>query len=405
MARTQAAVDTLVQNRLVARIDLALPGSLGVGVVRVHYLTHRAARWLRREFPALACYARPGRPVGTIRDRLAHDLLVTEAYLHVHARCAIHEFHPESTLRTANLKAREFSRLRGGQTSEGMGDFTVLVGLPGRSGVKRLECEVAVALDADQILAKPEDLRWFVPTEHKADVIESLRGRRPTVLGDVRAPEVEKDAVEAGDEISKEVPLNLSRVEAGSLRALSKLGGFATADAIAKIYGEHRSGVSRALTRLQKRGLVRRRDVSLNPGREQGRPARVFFDPQRPSLSLCAAKHALIVSRLVATFGEESFGFQNYNRVSGTLELDNRWEGKEMFIAVVDNEDKSIESIYQIYLGERNRHSDDGAEVVVAMATESRMRELNGLDPTVEIVDVAKRKPSKGGTNSLRQAA
>lgn len=379
----------LLPNGWLGCLKTTLPNSCCGGAVAVYYLTERGRTALKKE--ALALFTLTcGRP--TKKQYIPHDLLVTEALLRIYeSGCEVLEFQPETSLRRMKVSERGEGWRNVSAQSEALPDFSVLLRTPKNPGV-RVDCEVSVQLDAEQIKKKPVGVHWFVPNQGKADLIESVRGKREkvTVLGDVRYPFFDE---ESGGETVCEKPdkdiVARAPLDEREVHVLRLLGGAATANAIAAIRKAERSGVSRSLSRLVRKGHLRRSEVKLQPGRDRGRPTALFVLCSVTALPLAARKKALIMSLMVAEMAGKSFILKSYEVTNGILSMVHAdFEDEPQVVMVVDDEALPVESIAETILS-CQRADTDRAQLMVAMADGIRVKRLGILFPNLDICDVS----------------
>src|SRR5436305_1025075 len=187
---TKVLLDKLhYADRWIDRLDeVKLPKYCGSGSVSVYSLTVRGAAALKRIALAVHKHARPGQPLGKWRANLPHDLLIAEALLWLHERYRICEFLPETELKSRIGKARVSAAGRpAARPEEATGDFKVRLYDGGRVGT--VECAIAVHHTPHQIAARPARMLGFTGDERQADLIETVTGSRPVMLGVVAAPQ------------------------------------------------------------------------------------------------------------------------------------------------------------------------------------------------------------------------
>src|ERR1700730_2824908 len=240
----------MLTNGWLGRLKTTLPSSCGGGMVAVFHLTERGRKALRKEAPELCLFA-SGRPSKRQIKYVPHNLLVTEALLCIsESGCEVLEFQPEACLRRMKINERgEDWRNVSGQ-SESLPDFSILLRTPKTNATPRVDCEVSIQLDAEQIKKKPVGVHWFVPNQGKADLIESVRGKRErvTVLGDVRSPFVDEENETENIREDSAEDMGPDLLDERAMHVLRLLGGVATANAIAALRRAERSGVSRSLS-------------------------------------------------------------------------------------------------------------------------------------------------------------
>jgi hypothetical protein len=387
--RSKEWLEALVlTNGWLGRFNLSLPKTCGGGQVTVFHITERGRKALRKEALPLSDLARPGKPKNNNLKNVPHDLLITEAVLRIlDSGCEILEFTPESTLRRIRINQRGEGWVNLSEHSEALPDISVLLRLP-KDKVIRVDCEISVELDADQIKKKPLGLHWFVSTQHKADLIQTVRGKgeRVSILGDVREPFCEEalNEVDPTKNADKENPEPLAERD---LHVLELLGGVATAAAIAAVRSVDRTLVSRTLSALARKGRVRHCSAQLRPGKSRGKPPCLFALSSETRLSLDDRKKALTLSLIVATLALEGF-LVSYDRTMGILQMVHKDRSNERpLMMVIDDESMPTVSVADIVrtCSYRNPRSTN---LRMAVADAAREQQLRLLCPGVETYNV-----------------
>ena len=386
-----------------------LPREFGGGTIDVYFMTQRGFAALEKIAPKLAKHARPKQPRGVKRDRIPHDLLITETYLWHHERYLILEFLTEETIKSMLGKARwqRGETLQDYIPSEATGDCKLLVMRRDGSGQSFwVECEISLHLDADQIAAKPEKMDWFTICRHQADIIEAVKKRRAVILQDVRRPypsatakDMSENSLTQEQATDSSSPDNLGGVieeitasQQTILNALDLLGGSATSEALAGILKADRSGISRSLKQLTLMGAVRCQDVQFQPGRERGRPGRLYFRANIEPMSLNARRNRLMLSRAVMAGTSCGFRVHSYDAATCILELRHEKALDEpSLIFIIDEPQLPVNEIKRRLILARARVVNGKATVVVAMTLKERMVEFSKMEPTVHIYDVSER--------------
>jgi hypothetical protein len=377
----------VLPNGWLGRFKMNLPKACGGGKVTVFHMTERGQKALRKEALPLSDLARPGKPEKNSLKNVPHDLLITEALLRIlDSGCEILEFTPESTLRRIRINQRGEGWLNLSEQSEALPDISVLIRNP-KGKVIRVDCEISVQLDADQIRKKPLGLHWFVSTQHKADLIETVRGKseKVSILGDVREPFCEElNDVDHLENENTQDPLPLAERD---LHVLQLLGGVATAAAIAAVRSVDRTLVSRTLSALARKGRVRRCSAQFRPGSSRGKPPCLFALSSEKPLSLDDRKKALTLSLIVATLALEGF-LVSYDRAMGILEMLHKDRKDEPpLLMVIDDESMPTVSVADIVRKCSNRDPRP-PNLRMAVADAGREQQLRLLCPGIETYNV-----------------
>lgn len=392
---TEAMLDELhYADRWVDRLDdIKLPKYCGAGQVSVYYLTLRGAEALKTMALEIHKHARPGQPKGKLRERIPHELLVAEAFIWLKERYAIKEFLPETELKRQIAKAR--SRQAGGRChalpDESTGDFRVRI--DNGSGDQRVECEIAVHYEYHQIASKPHKMLWFTRDGRQADLIETVKGARPIILGDVAAPDT-SNASEAPSAIRpgrRKGERNRRSLKQRVLAGLDRLGGCATVDAVSSLLRVNRAHICKALNQLAEDRDVGKDSAHMRPGEDLGRPATIYYRPAVAPTSIHMKVRFLIISRAVVLMGartpqakgrpqESEYRLQNYDPVRMQIEFRHRSDAaKPALVFVIDNPLQEIDSTYDRLRAAEARAAARNAIVAALVSAPTRLARMNSL--------------------------
>ena len=358
VSASELVLERLVwKEALLGRIeDVALPKGCGRGKTPVYFLTRKGAVALSTIAPSLARQARPGRPRGANRARIPHELLVAEAYLWLVERYEVYEFWPESELkrRIGCARATREGRFIKAMDDEATGDFKALVIDHKEDEQERwIHGEIVVRYDARQIEGKPDDVLWFARDPRYADLVEYIKGSSTVLLGDVRAPldkaPHEAEGLQRNDDSDNQIML--TRLEQCVLIALGRVGGAATAEALALVIGKYRTRTSHTLKRLKAKGKVCSIDAQLVPGRDAGRPMRIYMYAGVRLGSVWEKIRSLIRSLMIVEMATVGYRFFQYESTKDEIEFrDATGSEKPPIIVIVDEPRRMVE-----HLAERMR--------------------------------------------------
>lgn len=386
--KAESELQDLLKTGALQTITVRLLADCGGGCVAAYYLTSKGARLVNQSSPALRFHAKPGRPRGRRFETLIHDLYVTEAYITIVHKCIVLEFHSELELRRSKLRARHGRSNGDDLFDEHVGDFSVLVvGNKPRCEIKRVECEIALRLNAEQVLSKPPHVLWFVHSQSKANVITNLTKRPVRVLGDIRlarGPNAAADLEGSPTVQQSDLISGLSRPERSIVNVLEIMGGAGTSDAIAQTLAVHRSGVSHQLCKLEQDGVLQKVDVSLVPGRDRKRPHRLFAFADLDLRNFDAQLNYLAASLVISKMSQLNHSLNVYDPKTGILEMKDHEDSSTIDLLMIDDHRMLVRQLFQ-----RIREvSSHGSPIVVAMCDDSRMAQLKVLDPAVKIADL-----------------
>lgn len=391
----KAALEHLIwRQRWVGKVGpVRLPkgcGSAAKKQATVYYLTERGAQALARVAPRLARHARPGRPVGAKLARLPHELLVSEAWLLTTNRREILEFWPETELKSQIVRSRMRRGVAGGAQGyvpeEATGDFKMRVRDRASGTCWWVEAEVAVRYRVDQIKQKPEGMDWLVCDRRQAQLVELIKGVRPILLGDVTTP--------VGSEPVGGATADAAKFRARVLRALDLMGGAATASCLQRIIGGWRSHVSRVLSHMEADGRLSHESASICPGRERGRPSKLYV---RENLTFRSA-HEIVrracASQMVIDAKQENYIVEKYDGERGHLLLKSE-TGGEGFLCVIDDGSLTVREYFGLL--KEAETASAGRRVLAVMSDATRIAELNEAYGFKNIWDLLQRVRRQSG--------
>lgn len=394
-------------DRWIERLDdVELPRYCGGGKVSVYYLTHRGADALKSVALEVYKHARPGQPKGKLRANIPHELLVAESFLWLKGRYRLREFLPETALKSeiASARVRQAGQRLTVLPDESTGDFRVRLADGGRE--QTIECEVAVHYKYEEIAGKPHNMLWFTSDARQADLIETIKGARPVMLGSVAAPAGQPDDGPRGTV----TPFKKRRRKARRgfaervLAAVDRLGGCTTQEAICSLMRVNRGNVCRALNDLAKAGTLLRDSAHLRPGADHGRPATLYFRPSSRPQNIHQKVHALIAARAIGLIvprnpgaddrrRDSEYRLHEYDHTKGLIEFRHRSDaGQPALIFVIDDQqqqpEQTLSRLRTAEIKARTRNAIVGALVAAPV----RFARLNAITrestPKPRILDI-----------------
>ena len=407
--RAEGLLDELhYTDRWIDRLDeVRLPRyCAGGGIVSVYYLTSQGAAALKSIALEIHKHARPGQPKGKLRERIPHELLVAEAFIWLNERYSIKNFLPETELKSQIGKARvqEAGRRLESLPDESTGDFKVCLDQGGRE--QTIECEIAVHYEYHQIAAKPDKMLWFTRDGRQADLIETVKGARPVMLGDVAAPQTSNlvEASAAFRPTGKNKQRNRRTFKQRVLAGLDRLGGCSTADALSSVMRVHRSLICRVLNQLNDQGEIGKDSAHLRPGEDQGRPLTVYFRPEAAPTSIHTKVRHLIIARAIILMSaktvrareraqESEYRLHDYDRDKLQIEFRHRSDqAQPALIFVVDDQLQPPDNTFTRLRAAEARASARSAIVAALVASPTRLARLRVLcrerAPQSKVIDI-----------------
>lgn len=386
--------ELLYSDRWIGRLDeIRMPKSCGGGMVDVYYLTQRGAEALKETAPEIHKHARPGQPRGVLRSRIPHELLVAEAYLWLAAENQILAFWPETELKSqiGKERVREAGRKLDRLPDEATGDFKVL--LADQKGSRWVECEIAVHYERKQVAAKPHKMLWFTSDRRQADLIESIKGSRPVMLGDVSSPYAAA-VVEASDKFkgkTRAKPRNRNDLKDRIMKALDRLHGGGTAPAVSGILRVKRPNVSHCLSRLASEGRVTREEAHLRPGIDRGRPTAIYVKAGIAAESIHVKARYLMISHVVIAVGTKDYRVESCDLEKGQIEFRHRRNrDANPLLFLIDEPVLPVDRVAERVRLAETRHAGSKTVVAAVAADPERIAALNSRAKSSRIVDVCK---------------
>lgn len=319
---------------------------IGKGVVTdVYYLTERGSDELHLIASQVNYHARPGIPP---RSRLQHELAVTEARLDIQLKHHIEEYLPETKIRSDQEKERRKRKRSNGEQAKshygsGCGDFQAwVVGVNSNQG-RRIEVEVTIRARQAEIIDKPRRIKvWYAATQHRCDLIELSRGEFARLIPDVREPLNEAERYSLTKWNSPQRATVSDERVSKILKALERMGGVGTPEALATIIGMKATTASEALALLADKDQISYRDGFPISGKQVGRSLRLYKINGYEINSAYEFARLLTASKLVsAGIASHEYGssLQPYyfDSTTGVMLLATDRDGSEPVIAVVDD--------------------------------------------------------------------
>ncbi|MDQ6788767.1 MAG: hypothetical protein M3033_18345, partial [Acidobacteriota bacterium] len=315
--------------------DVQLPKYMGGGLTNVWYLMAKgvaAARVLDEYFVRFACV---GMPCGTKKDRIPHELAVTESFLKLHIKQIICDFIPERELKSRLMKRRHELRRQGINPNwhketmgEETGDFRAVLLSKDNSKTPRFEIEGEAAINyrRAQIEAKPDGMVWFVTSNvQKEMVIATKKNNLQAVwiLENVCAP-LAPQMPKVRTVKRKSAGENRNNLESKLHNYLRMRNEIYTGRALACILKEDLGNVSRVLQRLTGSGKIIAEEAKLTPARLRGRPNKLFWhvkNHEEINHSRAARIKAIVVSEVISFFSEGNYIFKGYSDSSRRAEF------------------------------------------------------------------------------------
>jgi hypothetical protein len=319
---------------------------------------------------------------------------VAEAYLWLAERYEVFEFWPETELkrRIGRARATREGGFIKGLNDEATGDFKALVIARGEGEEEQwIHGEVVVRYDARQVEGKPGDLLWFVRDPRYLDLVEYIKGCRAVLLGDVRAPlsATPFNAQDPQRVINSEGEIILSRLEQEALIALDAVGGMASAEALAVVLGRYRTHTSHTLKALEAKGKLGGVEAQLVPGRDTGRPMRLYTRAGKQISSVWEKIKGLIRSRMMTEMVAAEYRFFNYDGAKDDIVFkDSTCSSKALIIVVVDDPRRPVEHLAERVTAVRVRRQWPIAAVQSAQRAAHLRSILTGRIEPILICDV-----------------
>lgn len=169
------------------------------------------------------------------------------------------------------------------------------------------------------------------------DLVEYIKGRPTVLLRDVRAllhqGKYGSEGLQKGCEVEEKIPL--SPLEQRTLLALDTIGGLATAEALALVMGAYRTHTSHIFKSLEAKGQLYGLGAQLVPGRDVGRPLRVYTRAGNKRPTVWGKIKGVIRSRMVIEMAAAGYRFSSYDQAKNEMEFTDGTGGCKAPIIVV----------------------------------------------------------------------
>jgi hypothetical protein len=386
----EPVLEKMVRANLVGREKSVALRVAGKSVkTEVYFLSEEGSDALHQTAPSINYYARPGLPR---HNRIYHELCVLEARLDLQSHLNLDSYDPEIAILSEQQKLRNRRKLvgtglEGSLASErGCGDFRARVVDPITGKCRRVEVEVIIRSRARELAAKPSRItNYYAASLHRCFLIELRQQKFAKLVPNVMSLLAESIGFTAPHAAARETVSEerLSKVRA----AFERMGGVATAEAIAAIADLKMTTVSEALALLAARDEIGYCDGFPATGKMLGRNLRLYLRKEIGIHSIYEFARLLTASKLVSS-GIVDVEFRRalrpvgFEPVAGILLL-NSPEEDLLVIAIMDDPSELTcrvvrwaEAAYQqaLEIGDRNR-------ILIATSGQSRAEELRAISP------------------------
>lgn len=306
--------------------DVQLPKYMGGGLTAAWYLTAKGLAAVTTIDQYFARYAAAGMPCGTKKDRIPHELAVTESFLKLAERQTICDFIPERELKSRIMKRRNELRKqivgfndRKDTRSEETGDFRAVLLPKNTENSERweIEGEAAINYRRSQLEAKPDQMVWFVTSKTQKEMVIATKKdklKAVWIIGDVCQPlKFGEDKSITKKEKSKRQRHTKIEVKVNEylLRHRLQFTGKALSIALKEDWGN----VTRVLKRLEERQKVQSDEIKLTPTRRSGRPNKLYWHTDNDEIigrKRADRMRSLVISEAICFFGAREYRFTQY---------------------------------------------------------------------------------------------
>ncbi len=374
--------------------EVQLPKQMGGGVVNAWYLTSKGVAAARLIDEYFTSYAVAGIPCGSKKDRIPHELAVTECFLKLVEKQTVCDFVPEPELKRRLMK-RRYELLRQGVNpnchpatmNEGTGDFkAILLPKDDRNGSRfEIEGEAAINYRRAQIEAKPDKMVWFVTSKMQKEMVLATKKEQIKavwILQNVCQPFKPEKPTRATRK-DKTNGVRRNKLERKVNELLRLRNGIYTGRAVACILKEDLGNVSRVLSRLNHEEIILSEEIKLTPARLRGRPNKLFWHTKSDdeiSHKRADKIKALVISEVIVLLSEHEYRFVQYTERVRQAEFAPHDATKNGSIGVVIESPEISKSDLQKWIetaneGARNRNR----EVIVAVSTREKYEEIKEI--------------------------
>jgi hypothetical protein len=164
----------------------------------------------------------------------------------------------------------------------------------------------------------------------------------------------------------------------------------ATAEALAVVLGKYRTHTSRTLKALEAKVNLCGVEAQLVPGRDTGRPMRLYMRPENQIPSVWEKIKGLIRSRMMMEMAAAGYSFFRYDGAKDEVEFkDATCIGKAPIIVVVDDPHRPVQHLAERITAVRSRQQCPLAAVQSAKRADNLRKILKGRIEPILICDVA----------------
>lgn len=155
------------------------------------YLTRKGTGEIRPLMESENHFVRWDEPEGIEYDRIFHNLMVGETFLRIAAKHKIIDFRNEDYIKALKYREEKVKTRFGGEIDDdainSMGDFRLTYELENGEKITR-EFEIIVRYSRDQLLKKPQFVRYVTCSKQQAEMIELTTGQKPLVFSEILNP-------------------------------------------------------------------------------------------------------------------------------------------------------------------------------------------------------------------------
>lgn len=391
-----SAADKLARfdGYVIKEMNVKLPDSMGIGTTTVWYLTAKGLAAVRAINSYFTRYSGMGLPCGAKKERIPHELAVTECFLKLTERQIVCDFIPERELKSRIVRRRYELRRQGINPNlsrelngEETGDFRAVL-MPKSlesSPSWEIEGEAAINYRGAQIAAKPDNMLWFVTSKKQKEMVIAVKKERVNavwILDDVCKPltvKVENKAVNTR-KTSRPRHSNIER----KIKDYLRFQKFAvTGRALAKILNENHGNVSRVLKRLIDQQIIEVDEIKLTPTRHVGRPHFLYWHSDNDdNISQKRADRVkyLVISETIRLLAERKYRFVQYTesvRQADFKPLDSA--NKANLIVVIESPEISRNQLRNKIENANLSLENPNIEVLISVSTQEKYDELGDI--------------------------
>lgn len=356
-------------------------------------------------------FARFGPPEGIHLERLFHDTLIVQSYLHLSEEYDVVDIRCEDFLKSQIISNRKNVVKSDEIINESVPDFQLFLHKLSENGetifFDSIKCEITVQSDKAQIETKAKDSVFFTADQRTADLVEATVNFPAIVLDDPANPlEYEKffrflydKTSQPNDEIWKERAASVIKKtkKSGGTSLLQKhiltvidAYGSLNAGAIGVLSNKKRDKISRELKPLTEKEVLHCAGIQANPGTQMGRPNSLFAFADTPLSDYNFRLKQLILSLSIEYLAAKGYRIDSYLPTENILSASKIKESLLVKLRLlIDEPVFSAKDFAEIFVGFETSGNRPNNIYFVPHSLE-RLKDVRNIRPSLKAIDIFK---------------